>query len=236
MLLPRATTEPSALLPGAVIIAGTLIGMQAVSQLYLPDRFSRASQLYGAIGTTIVTLGWFFIVRPGDRAGDGRQRRHLRALRQHLARSCSRCPCCAPCRDGSSGSGASSDSTAEAPPPAREGMRHEPPRRSTVEEYEQRAEQAERSPVPTFLKIGRAIVWIVYAIVLSDSDQLLTLAFFLRLAGANPEAGFVEWVYRSADARCARSVGSSRSMRSATPRCSTPRCSSPPSSTSSSPC
>ena len=61
MLLPRATTDPSALLPGAVIVAGTLVGMQAVSQLYLPDRFSRASQLYGAIGTTIVTLGWFFI-------------------------------------------------------------------------------------------------------------------------------------------------------------------------------
>ena len=35
--------------------------MQAVSQLYLPDRLNRASELYGAIGTTIVTLGWFFI-------------------------------------------------------------------------------------------------------------------------------------------------------------------------------
>ena len=36
--------------------------MQAVSQLYLPDKIGRASQLYGAIGTTIVTLGWFFIL------------------------------------------------------------------------------------------------------------------------------------------------------------------------------
>jgi uncharacterized BrkB/YihY/UPF0761 family membrane protein len=36
--------------------------MQAVSQLYLPGKFSRASELYGAIGTTIVTLGWFFIL------------------------------------------------------------------------------------------------------------------------------------------------------------------------------
>ena len=36
--------------------------MQALSQLYLPDRFQRASELYGAIGTTIVVLGWFFII------------------------------------------------------------------------------------------------------------------------------------------------------------------------------
>jgi len=35
--------------------------MQAVSQLYLPGKMSHASALYGAIGTTIVTLGWFFI-------------------------------------------------------------------------------------------------------------------------------------------------------------------------------
>lgn len=62
MLLPRATTDPSALLPGAVIVGLTLVGMQAVSQLYLPNRFSRASELYGAIGTTIVTLGWFFFL------------------------------------------------------------------------------------------------------------------------------------------------------------------------------
>ena len=60
MLLPRATTDPSALLPGARLVGLTLVGMQAVSQLYLPDRLSRASELYGAIGTTIVTLGWFF--------------------------------------------------------------------------------------------------------------------------------------------------------------------------------
>ena len=36
--------------------------MQAVSQLYIPDRLSRASQLYGTFGATIVTLGWFFIL------------------------------------------------------------------------------------------------------------------------------------------------------------------------------
>ncbi len=36
--------------------------MQAISQLYLPGRLGRASELYGAIGTTVVTLGWFFFL------------------------------------------------------------------------------------------------------------------------------------------------------------------------------
>ena len=62
MLLPRATNDPGALLPGALLVGATLVGMQAISQLYLPDRLDRASQLYGAIGTTIVTLGWFFFL------------------------------------------------------------------------------------------------------------------------------------------------------------------------------
>ena len=62
MLLPRATRDPGALLPGAALMAVVLAGLQAISQLYLPGRFDRASELYGAIGTTIVTLGWFFIV------------------------------------------------------------------------------------------------------------------------------------------------------------------------------
>ncbi len=60
-MLPRATPDLGALIPGAVLVGATLVGLQAVSQLYLPDKFSRASQLYGAIGVTVVTLGWFFI-------------------------------------------------------------------------------------------------------------------------------------------------------------------------------
>lgn len=62
MLLPRATPDPGALLPGAVLVAAILCTMQAVSQLYLPNHLGQASQLYGAIGTTVVTLGWFFFV------------------------------------------------------------------------------------------------------------------------------------------------------------------------------
>ena len=62
MFLPRATGDPGALLPGCVLVALTITVMHAVSELYLPDRIDRASQLYGAFGTTVVTLGWFFIL------------------------------------------------------------------------------------------------------------------------------------------------------------------------------
>jgi uncharacterized BrkB/YihY/UPF0761 family membrane protein len=61
-LMPRATRDPGVLLPGAVLVSGVLTGLQLVSQILLPSRMGRASQLYGAVGTTIVTLGWFFIV------------------------------------------------------------------------------------------------------------------------------------------------------------------------------
>jgi len=67
-----------------------------------------------------------------------------------------------------------------------------------VREYERRAEEAEASPVPVFLKIARVIVWIVYAIVLATAI-LLTLNFLLRLFGANSDNAFVVWVYRSTD-------------------------------------
>lgn len=61
-LLPRATRDPGVLLPGAIVVALTLGALQAVSQLYLPARFERASELYGVIGVTIVVLGWFFFL------------------------------------------------------------------------------------------------------------------------------------------------------------------------------
>ena len=61
-LLPRATNDPSVLLPGATLVALTISVLQLISQIYLPNRLNHASQLYGAIGTTIVTLGWFFFI------------------------------------------------------------------------------------------------------------------------------------------------------------------------------
>jgi len=62
LLLPRGTDDPGALLPGALLLAGVLTALHAVSELYLPDRFTSAGELYGAIGVTVVTLGWFFII------------------------------------------------------------------------------------------------------------------------------------------------------------------------------
>jgi hypothetical protein len=43
-------------------VALTITTMHAASEFYLPPRLGRASELYGAIGTTVVTLGWFFIL------------------------------------------------------------------------------------------------------------------------------------------------------------------------------
>jgi uncharacterized BrkB/YihY/UPF0761 family membrane protein len=62
LTLPSGSKDPSAALPGAALLGLSLVVMQAVSQLYLPDRFQRASQLYGAIGSAVVVLGWFFIL------------------------------------------------------------------------------------------------------------------------------------------------------------------------------
>jgi uncharacterized protein YggT (Ycf19 family) len=69
---------------------------------------------------------------------------------------------------------------------------------AVVREYERRAQEAEASPVPMFLKIARVIVWIIYALVLATA-LLLTLNFLLRLFGANSDNAFVTWVYRSTD-------------------------------------
>jgi uncharacterized BrkB/YihY/UPF0761 family membrane protein len=61
-LLPRSTGDPGALLPGSALVGFTLTAMQSVSQFYLPSHLARAGQLYGTIGATVVTLGWFFFL------------------------------------------------------------------------------------------------------------------------------------------------------------------------------
>jgi uncharacterized protein YggT (Ycf19 family) len=45
-------------------------------------------------------------------------------------------------------------------------------------------------------KIAKVLLWLVYAWVIIDL-VLLALAFVLLLLGASPDAGFVEFVYRS---------------------------------------
>jgi len=50
-----------------------------------------------------------------------------------------------------------------------------------------------------FLKVGRVVVWCIYALALIAVVFLL-LAFLLRLFGASTDASFTRWIYRSADA------------------------------------
>jgi hypothetical protein len=47
------------------------------------------------------------------------------------------------------------------------------------------------------LNIGKVIVWLVYAYVIF-AIIILGFAFFLLLFGANPEAGFAQWIYETA--------------------------------------
>jgi uncharacterized protein YggT (Ycf19 family) len=68
----------------------------------------------------------------------------------------------------------------------------------SVQEYERRAEQYEHSPLLVLLRIARVVVWVIYALAVV-TGVLLTTAFVLHLAGANPQASFVEWVYRSTE-------------------------------------
>jgi uncharacterized protein YggT (Ycf19 family) len=44
--------------------------------------------------------------------------------------------------------------------------------------------------------LAKVLLWIVYAWVVINLVMLF-LAFWLRLFGANPEAGFTQWVYRA---------------------------------------
>jgi len=46
------------------------------------------------------------------------------------------------------------------------------------------------------LKVGRVLVFIIYAIVVIDV-VLLLMSFFLMLFGASTDASFTQWVYRS---------------------------------------
>jgi len=62
LVLPRATPDPGASIPGALLIATVLTGLQAVSQLYLSRAISQSSTLYGGLAASITTLGWFFFV------------------------------------------------------------------------------------------------------------------------------------------------------------------------------
>ena len=57
---------------------------------------------------------------------------------------------------------------------------------------------AQRDGRLTVMAISRVVLWLLWAWVVLDLILLL-LAFVLRLFGANPDAGFTEWVYRSVE-------------------------------------
>jgi len=61
-------------------------------------------------------------------------------------------------------------------------------------------------------KVAKVLLWLVYAWLLVNL-VILTLAFILQLLGANPSAGFVEFIYRSA----ARTMAPFRGMFEPTP-------------------
>ena len=94
-------------------------------------------------------------------------------------------------------------------------------------ELELRAEEAEHSAIPIFLKIGKVIVWIVYALAVLTAF-LLVMAFLLRLAGANPGSAFVDWVYRNAELAMRPFRGIFPTHESAAPPSSTCPCCSQP--------
>ena len=50
----------------------------------------------------------------------------------------------------------------------------------------------------TAIKVGRILLWLVY-IWVAITLVLLFLSLILELFGANPTAGFVDWVYRSTE-------------------------------------
>ncbi len=57
---------------------------------------------------------------------------------------------------------------------------------------------ADHDAKTTTVIIARAVTWVVYAFVLV-SQLLLVQGFILRLLGASPSSGYVEWAYRSLD-------------------------------------
>lgn len=57
---------------------------------------------------------------------------------------------------------------------------------------------ARRDDRLTVAGISKVVLWLVWAWVVLDL-VLLFLAFLLRLFGANPDADFTEWVYRSVE-------------------------------------
>jgi hypothetical protein len=60
--LPRATRDPAALLPGAVLVGVVLGLLQWFMQFYLPSRLGRAQAVAGGTGVAVAALGGMFLI------------------------------------------------------------------------------------------------------------------------------------------------------------------------------
>jgi uncharacterized BrkB/YihY/UPF0761 family membrane protein len=62
LVLPRATRDPSSLLPGAALVGATFAVLGWGSQFYLVPRLESGSAALSGVGVAAVILGWLFIV------------------------------------------------------------------------------------------------------------------------------------------------------------------------------
>ncbi len=62
LTLPRGTTDPGAVLPGALVFGVGYTLLQWFMQFYLPNKIARTSDTLGNLATTVATLGNFFFI------------------------------------------------------------------------------------------------------------------------------------------------------------------------------
>ena len=60
--LPRRTSDPGALLPGAVLVGGSLAALQWFMQYYLPSKLATTTALAGSVGASVAALGYMFLI------------------------------------------------------------------------------------------------------------------------------------------------------------------------------
>ncbi len=62
LTLPRGTTDPGALIPGALLFGAGYTVLQWFMQFYLPRKIERTTDTFGQVATTIAALGNFFFL------------------------------------------------------------------------------------------------------------------------------------------------------------------------------
>jgi membrane protein len=60
--LPRRTSDPGALLPGAVVVGAAISALQWFMQYYLPDKLAHTTALAGTVGASVAALGYMFLI------------------------------------------------------------------------------------------------------------------------------------------------------------------------------